>query len=323
MESLDFNRQWLINKFDEIQRRLFKAVDQLKDEQINWKPDASNHSIAGLVSHIDGNIQERIILGIMKQEIIINRGNEFNVVYPNKEELKEVVSKGFLIIKNLLISLSEEELLKTQLVRNKERNHLDMLHQCAAHYSEHLGQIFYIAKLCLKATYQSTSIKTPLTFQIRAAIELDVPFLWEMLYESMYVPEGNEPFSRDIIHDPYLSKYVEGWGRDGDLGSIAVNSEGESMGSITARFFNSNNKGFGYVSDYIPELGMAIMPRFRGKGMGTALMQALFDQLKEKDIKQVSLSVDPGNLAAVTLYKRFGFKEVGMVDTSVTMVADI
>jgi hypothetical protein len=33
-----------------------------------------------------------------------------------------------------------------------------MLHQCAAHYSEHMGQIFYIARLILRENYKSTSI---------------------------------------------------------------------------------------------------------------------------------------------------------------------
>jgi hypothetical protein len=43
-------------------------------------------------------------------------------------------------------------------VRKRERTNLDMLHQCAAHYSEHMGQILYIAKQILKEKYKSTSI---------------------------------------------------------------------------------------------------------------------------------------------------------------------
>lgn len=58
-----------------------------------------------------------------------------------------------------------------------------------------------------------------------------------MLYESLYVPEGQKTFNRNVIYEPFLSKYVEGWGKEGDLGFIAVNSEGFSLGSITARFY--------------------------------------------------------------------------------------
>ena len=54
--------------------------------------------------------------------------------------------------------------------------------------------------------------------QIRQATEQDIPFLWEMLYESLYVPEGEQPFAREIIEEPFMAKYVQDWGRAGDLG---------------------------------------------------------------------------------------------------------
>ncbi|NOU93258.1 GNAT family N-acetyltransferase [Paenibacillus sp. LMG 31456] len=160
-------------------------------------------------------------------------------------------------------------------------------------------------------------------YVIRPITVQDVPFLWEMLFESLYVPKGQEPFHKDVIKEPFLTKYVEDWGREGDRGYIAVNSEGQSIGSITIRHFDEDNKGFGYISKDIPELGMALRPEYRGKGIGTALLTMLFKEMKEKGIKRASLSVDPNNLAAVNLYQRFGFKEVGMVDTSLTMVADL
>lgn len=160
-------------------------------------------------------------------------------------------------------------------------------------------------------------------YTIRPVTEQDVPFLWEMLYASLYVPEGQAPMSRDVLRDPMLSKYVEGWGREGDLGYIAVNAEGEPLGSITLRYFSGDHRGFGYVRDDVPELGMALAAGYRGQGIGTALLRALFDGMKEKGIRQVSLSVDPGNQAAILLYARFGFRQVGWVDTSITMIAEI
>ncbi|WP_160036944.1 GNAT family N-acetyltransferase [Paenibacillus sp. An7] len=160
-------------------------------------------------------------------------------------------------------------------------------------------------------------------YSIRPVTEQDVPFLWDMLYESLYVPEGKEPFNRNVIKEPFLSKYVEDWGREGDLGYIAVNDEGLPLGSITARFFNEDNKGFGFVGNDVPELGIALKEEYRGIGIGKALLQMLIDVLKEKEIKKVSLSVAPDNIAAMKLYQGFGFKEVGMVDTSVTMVLEL
>ena len=41
-----------------------------------------------------------------------------------------------------------------------------------------------------------------------------------------------------------------------------------------------------------------------------------------KGINKISLSVDPNN-PAMKLYKRFGFKEVGMEGTSITMIVNL
>ncbi|EGG31565.1 GNAT family N-acetyltransferase [Paenibacillus sp. HGF5] len=161
------------------------------------------------------------------------------------------------------------------------------------------------------------------SYHIRVAGREDASFLREMLYESLYVPEGGEPFSRDILEEPFMKKYVEDWGRAGDLGYIAVNAAGKPAGSITIRYFDEGNKGFGYVSDDIPELGMALIPESRGQGLGTALMKELFRGMKERGIRKVSLSVAPENAAAMKLYERFGFQEAGMCGTSITMVADV
>ncbi len=162
-----------------------------------------------------------------------------------------------------------------------------------------------------------------MNYRIRPIQAEDVEFLWDMLYESLFVPEGQEPFSREILKEPFISKYVEGWGRSGDFGCIAMNDEGRPVGSISARYFDESNQGFGYVDNDVPELGMAIVEEYRGLGMGTALLSELFTEAKRREIGRLSLSVDPTNAAAMKLYQRFGFEEVGKVGTSITMVANV
>lgn len=41
--------------------------------------------------------------------------------------------------------------------------------------------------------------------KIRALVERDIPFLWDMLYESAFVPEGEKPFPRTILNEPSVS----------------------------------------------------------------------------------------------------------------------
>lgn len=156
--AYEFNREWLTKKFGEIQSRINKAISQLDDEQLNWKPNEVSHSISTLIKHIEGNIQERILKGILHQDIQRNREVELKQTFIKKSELETVIEKQFQLIIDIISEIRDEKLEEKQLVRNCERTNLDMLHQCAAHYSEHMGQIFYITKLCLNKNYTSTSI---------------------------------------------------------------------------------------------------------------------------------------------------------------------
>ncbi|OMF29412.1 hypothetical protein BK133_17915 [Paenibacillus sp. FSL H8-0548] len=153
-----FNKEWLLHKFEEIRRRILKAVDQLDDEQLNWRPNEASHSISTLIKHIEGNIQQRIASGILHQEVQRNREAELNQTYRSKLELQMIIESGMQLVLDTIRHMTDEMMEQKQQVRNHERTNLDMLHQCAAHYSEHMGQIFYIAKQCLGEQYKSTSL---------------------------------------------------------------------------------------------------------------------------------------------------------------------
>ena len=157
------------------------------------------------------------------------------------------------------------------------------------------------------------------TLIIREATPSDEPFLWEMLYHSLYVPDGFPPFDRTIVGRPEIAMYVEGWGRPGDLGLIAVDSRSdEAVGAVWMRIFTTSEKGYGYVGDHIPELGIAVLPGHRGSGIGSALLDRLVEMASSR-YEAVSLSVSNDN-PALRLYERVGFERVGTSGNSVTMV---
>ena len=139
-----------------------------------------------------------------------------------------------------------------------------------------------------------------------------------MLYLAIFVPEGIPAPSRDILKAPDIAKYVQSWGKAGDYGLIAVESATQQpIGAIWLRFFSGTNPGYGYVADDIPELSMALLPEYRGQGVGTRLLGDLI--ASSTNHRAISLSVDPAN-AALGLYERFGFRTVGASGTSVTML---
>ena len=145
----------------------------------------------------------------------------------------------------------------------------------------------------------------------------DQEFLKEMFYKALYVPEGEDPYPRSIIDRPDLAKYYLHWGKDTDIGFYAE-MDGEKVGAIWSRFFTKENKGYGFVSEEIPEIGIALKEDFRGRGIGSRLIQTLLEEAKRRNIRAVSLSADPRN-RAVHSYERFGFIVMEKEETALLM----
>lgn len=66
-------------------------------------------------------------------------------------------------------------------------------------------------------------------------------------------------------------------------------------------------RGYGNIDPYTPELAIAVLPEFRGRGVGAALLNALFDRLAGQNYSRLSLSVQKDN-PAFRLYRRVGFE---------------
>ena len=152
----------------------------------------------------------------------------------------------------------------------------------------------------------------------------DEPFLWEMFYQSIYVSPDEPPLSRDVLSLPEIAMYVANWGLEGDLGFKAIHEIDKTpVGAIWVRQFKEKNKGYGYVDDDTPEIAMAVEKAFRNQGIGFALLETLFCQLRKDGVKSVSLSVSLANPAR-NLYKRLGFSDIGHVyDESITMIRSL
>jgi GNAT superfamily N-acetyltransferase len=153
---------------------------------------------------------------------------------------------------------------------------------------------------------------------IRPISLVDEPFLWEMLYQALHVPEGAQPFPRDIVRNPDIRRYAERWGQPGDVGFVAVDhADQHGVGAAWIRMLADKNKGYGYIDDITPELSVAVITEQRGKGIGTQLLTRLLDRAQEQ-WSSVSLSVSSDN-PAVRLYERMGFEVLRSNAGSLTM----
>ncbi|NEQ95481.1 MAG: GNAT family N-acetyltransferase [Cyanothece sp. SIO2G6] len=156
-----------------------------------------------------------------------------------------------------------------------------------------------------------------MNYIIRPLALEDEPFLWEMLYQAIHVPEGQTTLPREVVQIPELARYVQGWGREGDCGFLGSNTlTHQPIGAVWLRLPIGKYKGYGYVDDDTPELSIAVYPEYRAQGLGTQLLTCLF--ASEWGRSPISLSVSVDN-PAVRLYERFGFEVVNRNDGSLTM----
>jgi len=103
-----------------------------------------------------------------------------------------------------------------------------------------------------------------------------------------------------------LASYYQDWGRDGDCCFVADLGDNQIIGAAWVRQFTEANPGYGFINESVLSLAISVLPEFRGKGIGTQLLEVLFQECYPTSI---SLSVQKTNPAA-NLYRRFGFEEV-------------
>jgi [ribosomal protein S18]-alanine N-acetyltransferase len=158
--------------------------------------------------------------------------------------------------------------------------------------------------------------------KMRLSTPTDIDFLWDMLYHAIYVPEGQTPPPRDVLKDPSIKRSLTDWGRTGDFALISTDASNQPVGAVWMRLFDETTKTYGYIDAQTPILAIALKPDYRGKGIGTLLLEKILQEAKMKGYKQISLSVDPNN-PALRLYERFGFQQVGINGTSWDMIAKL
>jgi putative acetyltransferase len=59
------------------------------------------------------------------------------------------------------------------------------------------------------------------------------------------------------------------------------------------------------------DLGMFLLPDFRGHGVGSALVERAIEIARERQAYKITLQVWPHNEAAIRLYEKFGFEREG------------
>ena len=160
----------------------------------------------------------------------------------------------------------------------------------------------------------------PLTLIFQPLTALDGDVVRRFLYHALFVPAGQPPFPPEIVEQPELRHYFTDWGRPGDSG-VAVKQGVPTIGAAWLRLWTPDDRGYGYIDETTPELSIAVLPEYRGRGIGRQLIGRLLDQAQGRWLA-VSLSVDRDNPAA-RLYTRLGFEVVSESGTSQMMLKSL
>lgn len=136
----------------------------------------------------------------------------------------------------------------------------------------------------------------------------EFPMLEGFLYEAIFVPEAFEgEIPRSVIfEDPKCRAAFVGFGTlADDRAIVAVVNE-----SIVGACWVRTTDEYGHIDDETPSFSISLYAPYRGRGIGSAMMEQMLEELRGAGYPRASLSVQKEN-PAVRLYKRLGFRIVG------------
>jgi len=159
---------------------------------------------------------------------------------------------------------------------------------------------------------------TPDTLPLRPIERDDVSFLEEMSYLAAFaingkIPDGTKSLE-EVKNEPWFNENTQGWGRPGDHGFVAVDSDGNRIGAAWVRDYG-DTEWYQEQSRTKPDMPtyqivIAVKEGYRGQEVGTRLAEKTLGFAREAGI-EVGLEVMPENNRVIEFYKKLGFTSMG------------
>lgn len=155
-------------------------------------------------------------------------------------------------------------------------------------------------------------------YKIREMKPDEYYLLSDFIYEAIFQEDPLDPVPRTILQEPSISIYIKDFGRLPDDYCCCAEVNGIIAGAAWVR----NIQGFGSVDDQTPEFAVSLYKEYRGYGIGTALMEAMLQLLRENHYHKVSLAVQKKNYA-FHMYRNVGFEVVDQNKEEYIMICDL
>jgi macrodomain Ter protein organizer (MatP/YcbG family) len=150
----------VIKRFKDAKVTAEKAIDQLTESELFWAPNEESNSVAILVKHMSGNMVSRWsdFLTSDGEKANRNRDQEFVEENHTKKQIMELWENGWNTLFHALESLEDDQLLNLITIRNEPHTVLEAIERQMYHYSYHIGQIIYIAKILKSSNWNTLTI---------------------------------------------------------------------------------------------------------------------------------------------------------------------
>ncbi|MDC6367037.1 MULTISPECIES: DUF1572 family protein [Flavobacteriaceae] len=137
-----------------------KTFAQLSEEDIYWKYQETDNSIAIIVKHMVGNMLSRWTNFLTEdgEKSWRNRENEFLGPFASKTEMLSAWEKGWTCLFNALENVKSSNFETKIKIRNEEHTIIEAVNRQLAHYSSHVGQIVLLGKMIKGSGWKSLSI---------------------------------------------------------------------------------------------------------------------------------------------------------------------
>jgi hypothetical protein len=137
-----------------------KTINQLTFEELQWQSHESTNSIAIIIKHIAGNMLSRWtnFLAEDGEKIWRNRDQEFEATFTSTEDIFAAWENGWKCLFDAITPLEEKDLERIIYIRNQGHTVTEAINRQLAHYTYHIGQMVFLAKLLKGDSWESLSI---------------------------------------------------------------------------------------------------------------------------------------------------------------------
>lgn len=135
-----------------------------------------------------------------------------------------------------------------------------------------------------------------------------------MIIRSWMAPMGlhiepAQPRDADAVAKLHAQSFYRGWPRQ-DIEAYLSDRDTPTLVACDAKRRIAGFAMLRLLGDDAELMTIAVDPRYRGKGVGNALMRACFEDLMMTPSKRMILEVAADNPAAIRLYSKLGFQKI-------------